>query len=313
MIAATQPLATTKIGATVGIQVAHAIHAALMNIPFFLRLEYPQRSFELLIPVTRKEAWPLAACLRKAGPPMSDPTNPYATPMLMEMNPVAVQWLGTPPGSHLKVARGLRLIYWGICIYLVSDIGGFVLLLSVARSPESFRMIIVLIGIGCVAAWILNIVGTLLCSATPEESGALGTIYTAVAAMGVGILLQIVQWVGFMPQAASYLQGIAGIIGGILLLVFLKRLGMFIGRLDLAGKAKSILNWCIGLFVALIADIVYTVSSAGMAFFRTAAEVKEPRTDNTEAGLGFGIILFSMILIAALITFIRYANLLTKS
>ena len=108
---------------------------------------------------------------------MYDPTNPYASPMSTEMNPVAVQWLGTPSLSLLKVARGLGLIYSGICLALLSVIGGSVVVFVVGaatRSPEAVAMVGILMMIGLIVAWIMNIVGTLLCTATPEESAPKG-------------------------------------------------------------------------------------------------------------------------------------------
>ncbi len=245
---------------------------------------------------------------------MYDPTNPYASPMSTEMNPVAVQWLGTPSPSLLKVARGLGLIYSGICLALLSVIGGSVLVFVVGaatRSPEAVAMIGILMMIGVIVAWIMNIVGTLLCTATPEESGAQGMIYASAAAMGISLLMQIGLTFKVLPQGANVFQSVAAIISGITFLVFLKRLGQFIGRLDLAGKAQSILNWCIGLFVAMIAVLVFIVSSVGMGFFRAAAGGQEARLGDAAAGAGVGFILLGVIGIAALITFIRYANLLT--
>jgi hypothetical protein len=245
---------------------------------------------------------------------MYDPTNPYASPMSTEMNPVAVQWLGTPSPSLLKVARGLGLIYSGICLALLSAIGGTILVAVVAaatRSAELVGLLGVLMGIGIVVAGIMNIVGTLMCTATPEESGAKGMIYASVAAMALAVLISIGIAVGLASKQVAVVEYLANIISGITFLVFMKRLAMFIGRIDLAAKAQSILNWCIGLFVAMIAVMVFTVSTVGVAFFRAAAGGQDARLGDAAAGAGLGFIMMAVIAIAALITFIRYANLLT--
>jgi hypothetical protein len=84
---------------------------------------------------------------------MYDPINPYASPMTTEMNPVAVQWLGTPSASLTKVAKGLGLIYSGICLGLLSGIGGSILMHVVAaatRSIEAVGMIAILMGLGLI-------------------------------------------------------------------------------------------------------------------------------------------------------------------
>jgi hypothetical protein len=241
---------------------------------------------------------------------MYDPTNPYASPMSTEMNPVAIQWLGTPSPSLLKVARGLGLIYAGICLALLGVIGGAVLM-AVVRSLEMFQLVGLVTGICVVVAWILNITGTLFCLATPEESGAQGMIYASAAAMGISLLLKIAEALTAIPPGVRLLAGLAAIVSGITFLVFMKRLATFVGRQDLARRAQSILNWCIGLFVAMVATIAYMTGSVGMAFIRGAATGREAPVGDAAASAGIGFIIMGIIGIAALFTFLRYANLLT--
>jgi hypothetical protein len=234
--------------------------------------------------------------------------------MSTEMNPVAVQWLGTPSPSLLKVAKGLGLIYSGICLALLCAIGGTILVAVVAAATQSAGLVGllgILMGIGIVVAGIMNIVGTLMCTATPEESGAKGMIYASVAAMGIAVLVSITIAVGLMSRQAAGVQYLANIVSGITFFVFLKRLAMFIGRADLAAKAQSILNWCIGLFVGLLASVAIMLGSAGVAFFRAATEGREAPAGGAAAGAGIAGLLIVIIIIAGLITFIRYANLLT--
>jgi hypothetical protein len=90
-------------------------------------------------------------------------------------------------------------------------------------------------------------------------------------------------------------------------------LGLFIGRQDLADKAYSILMWCIGLVVASVAALAIMVGSAGLAFFRAAAAGDRAAPDFGHAGGGVaaGGLLMLIVAIAALVTFVRYANLLT--
>src|SRR5207245_3437751 len=58
---------------------------------------------------------------------MYDPSNPYASPMASAMDPIAIQWLGTPSPSLRKVANGLGMIYAGICLDILSAVGGAIL------------------------------------------------------------------------------------------------------------------------------------------------------------------------------------------
>ncbi len=96
-------------------------------------------------------------------------------------------------------------------------------------------------------------------------------------------------------------------------MLFLQKLALFIGRLDLAAKAKSVLMWCIicaGLFVAAI---VIMIGSLGMAFFQAAngGAMNHADAANVGAGAGLGGLLIVVAAIVGLITFVRYANLLT--
>jgi hypothetical protein len=243
---------------------------------------------------------------------MQNQTNPYASPMAMDMSPVAVQWLQTPSTSLTKVANGLGLIYTGICVTLLSAIGGPILMIVDGRSLGAVGLMLMLIGLGVIAGLVLNIVGSIFCLSTPPETGAQGLIYTSVGAMGLGLLITVGSWIALLtqtpfPQGLSGLQQLLNLVAGITFMLFLRKLALFIGRMDLAGKAKSILIWCcicIGLFIA---SLVLMIGSAGAAFLQGG----ERAVENAGTGFGIGGMLALAAVIIGLITFVRYANLLT--
>jgi hypothetical protein len=247
---------------------------------------------------------------------MQDTRNPYASPMATEMSAVAAQWLQSPSTSLTKVANGLGLIYAGIVVVLLSAIGGPILVAVIAAATHSAGLVMilgVLLVVGVLAGVVLNIVGNIFCLATPEETGAQGLIYASVGAMGLGLLISLASLVVTLPQGISLLQMLLNLVAGITFMLFLHRLALFIGRQDLAAKAKSILTWCIICAALFVAAMVIMIGSLGMAFFQAANGGAMNRADvaNVGAGAGLGGLLMVVVLIVGLITFVRYANLLT--
>jgi hypothetical protein len=243
---------------------------------------------------------------------MYDPSNPYASPMASAMDPIAVQWLGTPSPSLRKVANGLGMIYAGICLAILSAIGGAILSATSRGNLDTLALIGILLVIAFIVSAILNIVGTLFCLATPEESGAKGMIYASAAAMGLSLLISFAIRLHVIPPPASIVQMILTFISGVTFLVFLRRLSLFIGRQDLAKKARSILIWCVGLVMAVIIALALMISSVGMAYVRALATGQRPQVGRDELGsTTLPFLILGVVAVAGFITFLRDANLLT--
>jgi hypothetical protein len=242
---------------------------------------------------------------------MYDPSNPYASPMATEMNPVAVDWLGTPSASLYKVANGLGLIYYGVIVMAIAIGGGTIIgAILGATSPNPDPNVIarriadqhaLFLGIMLVSIGgrLLGITGSLFCLATPAETGAQGFIFTSVATMGGGVGVQLAVWLGFVSPRLELLQHIFYIVSGATFLLFLRRLAQFTGRDDLAEKAKSVLMWC-GVLLVLIIGIILVPLVNGRPI---------GRNDGTLAILG---ILGLVLLIGGLVVFVRYANLVNS-
>jgi hypothetical protein len=173
---------------------------------------------------------------------MQDDFNPYAAPATSTMHPRAAEWLGSADPSLQKVAKGLGLIYNGIITMLLAVIVGGLLMfiMGVAAGGGGAILVLVVAGLAALAGMIMVLVGTLMCLATPEQTGAKGLIYSSVILSVVGFCLSLIgQFVANTPISA--LGTIASITANILFLLFLKKLSEFIGAIDLAERAKLLL------------------------------------------------------------------------
>jgi len=108
---------------------------------------------------------------------------------------------------------------------------------------------------------IMIIVGTLMCLATPEETGAKGLVTASV-------ILSVISFCTSVSVAAELTQSdvvesigtLTGVAAEITFLLFLKRLSEFIGAIPLAERAKTLLILMavvfglqiVGLFTAFI-------------------------------------------------------------
>jgi hypothetical protein len=95
-------------------------------------------------------------------------------------------------------------------------------------------------GLAALIGIIMVIVGTLMCLATPEETGAKGFILASVVLYIVGFCASVVGYlVGSDP--VSMVGTLASLAANILFLLFLKQLSEFIGAIPLAERAKLLL------------------------------------------------------------------------
>ena len=227
--------------------------------------------------------------------------------------PARAEWLrSTDDPSLQKVARGLGLIYTSIVIILLSAI-----LLGVlegvmnamgaqgarraiqAGEPVDVRQIgggmaivLIICGLGLIVGYILSLVGSVMCLATPEETGAKRLITTAVVLMIIALAMRLVNYA--MNNAA--IEGVANlfsVIGGITFIVFLKKLAEFVGADHLARRAQNIL-------VALVIGVALLVLSVAIVVMEDQAAI-------VVAGF-IGLVL----IIGGLIVFVMYANLINN-
>jgi hypothetical protein len=110
--------------------------------------------------------------------------------------------------------------------------------------------------VGVIAGIAIGFVGRLMCLAVPAKTRAQGLIYGAVAfdllALGIHLYDVFTQ-----SEVLDFLGNICSFIAIVLFVLFLKRVSEFVGRMDLADRARSLLGWGVGLFlVAFLGGIL---------------------------------------------------------
>jgi hypothetical protein len=173
---------------------------------------------------------------------MQDDFNPYAAPATTAMHPRAAEWLRSADPSLLKVARGLGMIYNGIITLILAVLVGLLvgLILAFAAGPGATLFVAGVAGLAVLGGLIMVLIGTLMCLATPEETGAKGFIFASVALSVVGFIASIIGQ--FMQNTPVITLGtLASLTANILFLLFLRQLSEFIGAFELAERAKLLL------------------------------------------------------------------------
>ena len=171
---------------------------------------------------------------------MQDPINPYAAPAAVEMHPKAAEWLGTPSPSLGRVANGLGLIRSGGILAIAAVallVGGNIAGQQRLITFDVFKMLLIVFFGMVIIGGILNLVGKVLCLSTPQETGAQGWIYTSVGTEVISLGIQLTSLFVPLPPTAVQLQGLLNIVAAVTFILFLRRLGLFIGRTELAQRA----------------------------------------------------------------------------
>ena len=126
-------------------------------------------------------------------------------------------------------------------------------------------------------------IGPLLCLAVPPETNAKGLIVASVIFQLINTVMVVVSMFSIFPM----MQGIGqlfGFISAVLFVLFMRRLALFVGRQDLADRARNILILgAITVVVSMLGLFSLIVPAMGMLF------------------LGVGIL--------GIIMFVMYANL----
>jgi hypothetical protein len=228
---------------------------------------------------------------------MQDLFNPYAAPTALEMHPKAQQWLDTPNESLRKVASGLGLIRTGV-ILLILTVVLFIVGIEVIHGnglgPDAAQTLFLCFRVMLIVTAVLNLVGSIFCLSTPPESGARGWIFASVAAEVLSMVITVAELLGLYVENALLFQQLLGIIAFVTLIRFLRKVGLFIQRPDLARRAVDLLIlW--GVLIGLI---------VGSTALRDAAI-------GPEIGLAIAVVM----LVLAIVALVKYLTLLsgTKS
>ena len=239
--------------------------------------------------------------------------NPYQPASLLAEEQVA---LPVHPAQGLKTTRtGLLTCYYGICLVLLSGIGVFVIGLGaagfLAQSSSILSVGVVLValaGLGSLVGGLAFLVGQVLCLTVPVASG--GRRYLKITlsmhviwlvlSVGLPALAGVAGGLGGMNllrgEILSGLQLLPQVVGVVFFLRFLKKLALYLGNLELASAASSVQWWVIGLAVlsVVVPPIVFVLTMSGVF---------------SSGFLGAALLVTALV---ALITFIRFANLIVR-
>ena len=236
---------------------------------------------------------------------MQDSFNPYAAPTSLEMHPAATEWLGTPNESLRKVASGLGLIRNGLVLLILAVLLYFAGMAVIALGGVGRNALPMLTDIfeGMVfIGQIMNLLGSIRCLSTPPETQAKGWIVASVVTEVLSMILGLDRLTGKSSEAAQSAQQLLGIIAFVTFILFLRKLGLFIGRTDLARCAVNLLIlWAvlIGLSLALIASAFLLQQQNGRQMFG-------------RAGLGpeIAIVCGVTVLVLSIVALAKYLSLL---
>jgi hypothetical protein len=206
------------------------------------------------------------------------------------------------------------MIYWSIVLMLLMIIAMFAMIFYFRAQPAMMISISMTIGWVAIGIYVLNVVGTLLCLATPTESGATNWIYGSVCFMLINISITLGNiLLDDLSPTIQAVQQPAHVVSSIFFVLFLHKLALSLGAPRLASQARSVLIAGVVLLVLLLVQFAITfglldevmrrggnVPGAGRANFN------RPELGLALAGVGLTA------LITALYVLIKYSSLLNN-
>ena len=171
--------------------------------------------------------------------------NPYAAPALAD---ASVEMVGAGPGHQQlqTVAAGLKVLYVGLCLSVVS----FVLMIIITLTTSLVDTARLLSGFTVYFVAILLAVGQAMCISVPPETKARAFAIAAFSCQILGLLSGLAS-TRFAPLAGN-------LPSTLLFVVFLRRVATFLDRADLVRQTR---NW----FMALGVTIASTIAALAYA------------------------------------------------
>ncbi len=151
--------------------------------------------------------------------------------------------------QNSTVPLGIAWMYHGLLIGVIAMIGFCVaMLLSQPRQPGLAQLLMVPSGLALVLAGALMFFGKLLCLSAPSQIPGSGGVLWSLVLDGIAVLIAIAQRGHGVGSSAMFNLVTSGSL--ICLLVFLKGLGEFLERREIAVRAANVL-WLEFVLVAL--------------------------------------------------------------
>jgi len=239
------------------------------------------------------------ALVRSGQEAADEAFNPYAAPLAAEL---VVPGQELAPGLR-RVGTGVGLTYFALIVMVLLFLGTMALGFATAfvgrpgqrGGPPTFFMLFSTIAlVGFWGAALMDFVGRCLCIAVPVASGGRGLAIAAVVLQVLGVVGPVIGAMAFAP-----VMGFSGVICGfaaaVCYLLFLRKTALFIGRDDLARRARTVLIGGVG-------GVLYL---AALVFVFTTAEFGRQ-------GEGVRMLGSLAFFIAAVVLFVMYASLLNS-
>ena len=229
------------------------------------------------------------------------------TPPTAEPRAPGIEWMQTATGDFTKTRIGLSLVYFGILIVLLA-----VAVLTIGNvaaqyalyAPHATRMITLAGTAGLLIGGLMIFVGPFFCLAVPAATRARGLIIGSVVCQALFLVTVTLLLVSFLPitlvtlgmvLAAPLISLIAIFLSNIFFVLFMRRLAIFIGRMDLAERARKILTLT-GVVIASFFGLGLVVDLMGPGFILV----------RPGSVLSIAIL---VLLVVSVVLFVRYANL----
>lgn len=216
---------------------------------------------------------------------------------------------GEPMGT---VRTGVTIIYYGLLTTLLTCILYAVALFGLRNAGDVALTVTIISGVVILCGVLAMLVGKFICLGVPASVGTAWMIYTSCAIDALGIIMQVLNWAVDFPLAVKLTVGIVMFIGTIIFLFFLKSLGEYIERDDIARLGQNVIVMVfvtLGAYVLMFVAIFAMVDGPGL--FGGPRGPRRPRGVGFEAAIGIVGLLGLGVMILGLITLCLYGRLLT--
>ena len=220
-----------------------------------------------------------------------------------------IEWMQTATGDFTKTRIGLSLVYFGILIVLMAIAVftiGTVAATYTLYGPRVTQVITLAGTAGLLIGGLMIFVGPFFCLAVPAATRARGLIIGSVVCQALFLVTVTLLLVLFLPETSvtlgmvlaatlTPLIVIAIFLSKVFFVLFMRRLAIFIGRMDLAERARNILTLTA---VVIASDFgLYLVANLMESGFNLVRPVPV---------LSIAIL---VLLVVSVVLFVMYANL----
>ncbi len=141
--------------------------------------------------------------------------------------------------GFLKVVTGLRLVFWGVLIVILSVLLGGPLSVVLLFVIGPFALFVIPAGV--LTGTTTGLVGRCFCLSVPPKTGSHQFIYTAVICDLAAIAFSAAEFVAELPALASLVTSLLPTAAMVLFVLFLRQLANSLGEHDLAKTAGGLL------------------------------------------------------------------------